>query len=118
MSPGDVLVAAYSLGDAIRTLLVFLAWIAFLGFGFWLLVAAVRNRAVSLWIKVLLVLLIIVLPPVGFLGCLAFWLDTRKNRYPTVWESALRQGVVTGPAEVHRLDGSVVIVEPGQRFEP
>jgi len=109
---------AYSLGDAIWTLLIFFAWIAFLGFGFWLLVAVVRNRAVGVGIKVLLVLLIIVLPPVGFLGCLAFWLDTRKNRYPTVWESALRQGSVAGPAELHRLDGSVVIVEPGQRFEP
>jgi len=110
--------AAYSLGDVIWTLLIFLAWIAFLGFGFWLLIAIVRNRAVEVWVKILLVLLIIVLPPVGFLGCLAFWLDTRKNRYPRVWESALRQSAVTGAAEVHRLDGSVVIVEPGQRFEP
>jgi len=39
--------AAYSLGDVIWTLLIFLAWIAFLGFGFWLLIAIVRNRAVE-----------------------------------------------------------------------
>jgi hypothetical protein len=109
--------AAYSLGDAIRTLLIFFAWIVFVGFGLWLLIAALRNRAVGVGIKILLVLLILIFPPVGFLGCLAFWLDTRRIRYPTVWESALRHGVVTGPAEVHRLDGSVVIVEPGQRLE-
>ena len=111
------MLAVYSLGDAIRTLLVFLAWIFFVGFGIWLLIAAVRNRNVRWWIKVLLVLLIIIFPPAGFVGCLAFWLDTRRSHYPKVWESTIRQRVVTGPAELHRLDGSVVIVEPGQRYE-
>jgi hypothetical protein len=36
-----------------------------------------------------------------------------------VWEGPTAPlGVVVGPAEVHRLDGSVVIVEAGQRYEP
>jgi hypothetical protein len=36
-----------------------------------------------------------------------------------VWEDgAVPLGVVIGPAEVHRLDGSVVIVEAGERYEP
>jgi hypothetical protein len=109
--------AVFSHGDAIRLLLsvgVIVLW----GFGIWLLVAAVRNRSVQLWVKVLLVLLIIIFPPLGFFGCLAFWLDSRRSRYQTVWESALGQSVVIGPAEVHRLDGTVVIVEAGQRWEP
>ena len=112
------MLAVYSSGDAIRTFLLSLVLIALWGFGIWLLVAACRNRSVQLWVKGLLVLLVIILPPLGFFGCLAFWLDSRRSRYQTVWESALRQRVVVGPAELHRLDGSVVIVEAGQRWEP
>jgi len=107
----------YSTGEAIGAFLLALGLLVLWGLGIWLLVAACRNRSVQLWVKVLLVLLVIILPVLGFFGCLAFWLDSRRSRYQTVWESALRQRVVVGPAEVHRLDGSVVIVEAGQRWE-
>jgi hypothetical protein len=33
-------------------------------------------------------------------------------------EGAIPLGPIAGPAEVHRRDGSVVIVEPGERYEP
>jgi hypothetical protein len=110
--------AVYSNGDVIRSILLAVGVIVLWGLGIWLLVAACRNRSVQLWVKVLLVLLVIILPLLGFAGCLAFWLDSRRSRYQTVWESGLGPRVVIGPAELHRLDGSIVNVEAGQRWEP
>jgi hypothetical protein len=42
---------------------------------------------------------------------------TGAPRYRKVWEGALG-GPLTGPAEVHRRDGSIIIVHPGERYEP
>jgi uncharacterized membrane protein YqiK len=61
---------------------------------------------------------LIVVAPLGIVACLVIWFVMR-SRYRRVWEDgAVPLGVVTGPAEVHRLDGSVVIVEAGERYEP
>ena len=110
------MLVAYSLGDAIWAMLIFCAWVAVLGFGIWLLIATLRNRKVPRWVKALLVLFIIIFPPVTLVACLVIWI-VMGSRYPRVWESAIPLGVVTGPAEVHRLDGSVVIVEAGEQYE-
>jgi hypothetical protein len=60
------------------------------------------------------------LPPLALIGGFAFWLDrrSRSSGYRSVWENATTPlGVVVGPADVHRLDGSVVRVEAGQRYD-
>ncbi len=114
------MLAAYTAGDALVTLLVFLGWIAFIVLAIWLLVGAIRDPNLQWWVKVLLILFIIIFPPLALIGGFAFWLDrrSRSSKYRTVWENpSTPLGAVVGPAEVHRLDGSVVTVEPGQRYE-
>jgi hypothetical protein len=110
--------AAYTAGDAVKTLLVFFAWIAFIVVAISLLIGVVRDPNVQWWVKVLLILFIIIFPPLAVIGGLAFWLDRRSQsgEYRRVWEGPTTPlGVVVGPAEVHRLDGSTVIVEAGQQ---
>ena len=111
--------AAYTTGEVVRTLVIFFAWIAFIGVAIWLMAGAIGDRNLQWWVKVLLILLVIVFPPLAVIGGFAFWLDRRSGKYRRVWEGPTTPlGVVVGPAEVHRLDGSVVIVEAGQRYEP
>jgi hypothetical protein len=105
----------YSLGDTIRSTFEFYGWIA-LALAVWLGVATVRNPKLPRWVKGLLIMALIVVAPLGTLICLVIWFVMR-SRYPKVWEGPTPLGVVTGPAEVHRLDGSVVIVEAGERYE-
>jgi hypothetical protein len=112
--------AAYTAGDALVTLLVFFGWIALIVLAIWLLVGAIRDPNLQWWVKVLLILFIIIFPPLALIGGFAFWLDrrSRSGKYQRVWENPTTPlGVVVGPAEVHRLDGSVVMVEAGQRYE-
>jgi len=112
--------AAYTAGDAVTTLLVFFAWIALIVLAIWLLVGAIRDPNLQWWVKVLLILFIIVLPPLALIGGFAFWLDRRSQsgKYRQMWENPSSPlGVVVGPAEIHRLDGSVVRVEAGQRYQ-
>ena len=114
------MLATYTAGDALVTLLVFFAWIAFIVVAILLLVGAIRDPELQWWVKVLLILFIIIFPPLALIGGFAFWLDrrSRTSKYRRVWEGPTTPlGVIVGPAEVHRLDGSVVIVEPGQRYE-
>jgi hypothetical protein len=115
--PGrDAVLVVYSLGDSIRPMLEFYGWIV-LALAIWLLVVTVRNPKLPRWVKGLLILALIVVAPLGIVACLAVWFVMR-SRYPRVWESSAPLSVVTGPAEVHRLDGSIVIVEAGERYEP
>ena len=116
---GPVL-AAYTARDALETLLVFFVWIALIVLAIWLLVGAIRDPNLQWWVKVLLILFIIVFPPLALIGGFAFWLDrrSRSSGYRQVWENPTTPlTVVVGPAEVHRLDGSVVRVEAGQRYD-
>ena len=113
-----LVLAAYTAGDVLETLLIFFGWIAFIALAIWLLAGAIRDPNLQWWIKVLLILLVIILPPLAVVGGFAFWLDRRSGKYRTVWEQPTAGlGVVVGPAEVHRLDGSVVRVEAGQRYQ-
>jgi hypothetical protein len=112
--------AAYTAGDALKTLLVFSAWIALIVVAILLLVGAIRDPNLQWWVKVLLIVFIIFLPPLAVVGGFAFWLDRRSQpgKYRRVWENPTAPlGVVVGPAEVHRLDGSIVRVEAGQLYE-
>jgi hypothetical protein len=110
------LLVVYSVGGTIRSMLEFYSWIV-LALAIWLLVVTVRNPKLPRWVKGLLTLALIVVAPLGIVACLVVWF-VMKSRYPRVWESTNPLAVITGPAEVHRLDGSIIIVEAGERYEP
>ena len=110
------MLVVYSLEDTIRSMFEFYGWIA-VALAIWLLVVTVRNPKLPRWAKGLLILALIVVAPLGIVAGLVVWFVMR-SRYPRVWESTNQLAVITGPAEVHRLDGSIIIVEAGERYEP
>jgi len=72
-------VAAYSSGDVVRSLVIFLLWIALIGGGIWLLIVLFRNRNLALWAKLGLVVLVVLLPPLGLGMCIVAWVSTKSR---------------------------------------
>jgi hypothetical protein len=73
------LVAAYTLSDAIWAIVLFVVLVAFLVGGIWLLVALFRNHDVPNWLKGLLLVVSLFLPPAGVVACFAVWIVTRSH---------------------------------------
>jgi len=80
------LLAAYTIGQALFTLAVFLGWVVFLGVGIWLLVRLFRNknfiagnRGLRIAVKVLLVVLTLFVPLLGVVVLFVIWYSTRSR---------------------------------------
>jgi hypothetical protein len=85
------MIASYTPGDAVWTIVVFLLWITFFGLGIWLLIRLFRNtnflsedRVMRIVVKVILVVFTIFAPMLGVLILLAIWYFTRSPREPDV----------------------------------
>jgi hypothetical protein len=78
--------AAYTLGDAVWTIVVFLLWIALIGVGVWLLIRLFQNtdfisgnRPLRIVVKVLLVVFTIFVPVLGLIVLFLIWYSTRST---------------------------------------
>jgi hypothetical protein len=98
--------AAYTVGDAILTVVIFLAWLAFLGVAIWLLIRLFRNtnfisgnRALRITVKVLLVVFAVFLPLLGVPVLFVIWYSTRSRgaKSPDAHEAEL-EAPPTSPA--------------------
>ena len=92
------MLAVYSSGDAVRTVLVFLAWIAILGVGIWLLISLFRNRDLALWVKLGLVVIVVILPPLGLGMGIVVWVSTKSRSRAA--EARTRDEGVSDPPSV------------------
>jgi hypothetical protein len=71
--------AVYSSGDGVRTILIFLGWIVFLGGGIWLLINLFRSRNLPNWAKGILLVVVVIFPPLGIGVCLVVWFVMRSR---------------------------------------
>ena len=78
--------AAYTLGDALWAIVVFLIWIAYIGVGIWLLIRLFRNtnfisqnRVLRIVVKVLLVVFTLFVPVLGLIVLFVIWYSTRSS---------------------------------------
>jgi hypothetical protein len=82
----SAVLAAYTFGQALWTIVIFLLWIGFIGVGLWLLVRLFRNtnflighRASRIAVKVLLVVFTIFIPVLGVPVLFGIWYSTRSR---------------------------------------
>jgi hypothetical protein len=78
--------AAYTLRDALWTIVVFSLWVGFIGIGLWLLVRLFRNksfltehRAWRIAVKVVLVVFTVFIPVLGVPVLFGIWYSTRSR---------------------------------------
>lgn len=73
------MLGAYSSGDVVWTMVVFLLWVGFLAIGLWLLVALIRNRNLPLWAKLALGVFVVFIPWLGVIALFVVWFVTRSS---------------------------------------
>lgn len=105
-------VAAYTAGDAIWTLVVFVAWVASIVVAIWLLIRLFRNknflsenRALRIVVKVLLVVFFLFVPPLGVLVLFVIWYSTRSPKAPAAG-SAAKPDTLRAPPTAPSADGA------------
>ena len=105
--------AAYTLRDALWTIVVFFLWVGFLGVGLWLLVRLFRNtnfltehQAWRIAVKVLLVVFTIFIPVLGVPVLFGIWYSTR-SRGAELGEPDEPEFVQLPKAPMPRADGTL-----------
>ena len=73
------MVAAYTLSDAIWTIVLAVLLVVWVVGGIWLLVALFRNRYAPSWLKGLLLVATIFIPPAGVAAAFSVWVVTRSH---------------------------------------
>jgi hypothetical protein len=72
--------AAYTWSDAIWTIALTLLLIVWAVGGIWLLIALFRNRYAPKWLKGLLLVATVFIPPAGVAAAFSAWVVTRSHR--------------------------------------
>ena len=104
------MVADYTTGDAIWTIVLFVLWMAFIGVGIWLLIRLFRNtnflrnhRGLRIVVKVLLVVFTVFLPLLGLPLLLGVWFLTRSpSAEPLDADDAKTGASADGPTAYER----------------
>ena len=102
----EAVLAAYTARDAILTVVIFFAWVAFLGVAIWLLIGLFRNknfisgnRALRIVVKVLLVVFAVFVPLLGVPVLFVIWYSTRSRQAPAATPDTLQAPSTTPSAD-------------------